>query len=166
MAWTAPRTWVTSETVTSTMMNTHVRDNLGQLWHELAYVEFTSGVLIAAGVLEASPTDIVSAGAITYSGFPILVEFEAPGFTPAGATTGALNLWEDSTDKGRLTASSVTNATVPTLRLSRRYTPASGSKTLKIRGWNTGGNNYTIPAGAGGVGTSMPGYIRVWERGA
>lgn len=31
MAWTAPRTWVTSETVTSTIMNTHVRDNLNWL---------------------------------------------------------------------------------------------------------------------------------------
>lgn len=28
MAWTAPRTWVTSETVTAALMNTHVRDNL------------------------------------------------------------------------------------------------------------------------------------------
>jgi microcystin-dependent protein len=28
MAWTDPRTWVTSETVTSTIMNAHVRDNL------------------------------------------------------------------------------------------------------------------------------------------
>lgn len=27
-AWTAPRTWVTSELVTSAIMNTHVRDNL------------------------------------------------------------------------------------------------------------------------------------------
>lgn len=27
MAWTAPRTWVTSEVVTSSIMNTHVRDN-------------------------------------------------------------------------------------------------------------------------------------------
>lgn len=30
MAWTAPRTWVTSEVVTAANMNTHVRDNL--LW--------------------------------------------------------------------------------------------------------------------------------------
>lgn len=27
MAWTAPRTWVTNEVVTSSIMNTHVRDN-------------------------------------------------------------------------------------------------------------------------------------------
>lgn len=31
-AWTAPRTWVTSEVVTSTIMNTHVRDNLLALY--------------------------------------------------------------------------------------------------------------------------------------
>mgnify|MGYP001592239233 CR=1 FL=1 len=28
MAWTAPRTWVTSELVTAAIMNTHIRDNL------------------------------------------------------------------------------------------------------------------------------------------
>lgn len=28
MAWTAPRTWVTGEVVTASLMNTHVRDNL------------------------------------------------------------------------------------------------------------------------------------------
>jgi hypothetical protein len=32
MAWTAPRTWATSELVTASMMNTHVRDNLSALW--------------------------------------------------------------------------------------------------------------------------------------
>jgi len=30
MAWTAPRTWVSSEVVTAALMNTHMRDNL--LW--------------------------------------------------------------------------------------------------------------------------------------
>ena len=28
MAWTAPRTWVTGEVVTASVMNVHVRDNL------------------------------------------------------------------------------------------------------------------------------------------
>lgn len=31
MAWTTPRTWVTSEVVTAAVMNTHVRDNLSAL---------------------------------------------------------------------------------------------------------------------------------------
>lgn len=28
MSWTAPRTWVTGETLTSTLLNTHLRDNM------------------------------------------------------------------------------------------------------------------------------------------
>jgi len=31
MSWSTPRTWVTDEVVTATMMNTHVRDNLNAL---------------------------------------------------------------------------------------------------------------------------------------
>lgn len=31
MAWTTPRTWVTSEVVTASIMNTHVRDNFNYL---------------------------------------------------------------------------------------------------------------------------------------
>ena len=32
MAWSTPRTWAASETVTATMMNQHVRDNLSYLY--------------------------------------------------------------------------------------------------------------------------------------
>ena len=42
MAWTAPRTWVTSETVTAAMMNTHVRDN---------FLETSAATAVAAGDL-------------------------------------------------------------------------------------------------------------------
>src|SRR5690554_5024964 len=31
MAWTTPRTWVASELVTATLLNTHLRDNLNAL---------------------------------------------------------------------------------------------------------------------------------------
>lgn len=31
-AWTTPRTWVSGELVTASMMNTHVRDNLNYLF--------------------------------------------------------------------------------------------------------------------------------------
>ena len=45
MAWTAPRTWTTNEVVTSSMMNTHVRDNF----------------------LETSPATASAAGDIVYA---------------------------------------------------------------------------------------------------
>ena len=45
MAWTAPRTWVTGETVTAALMNVHLRDNL----------------------LETSAAAVTTAGDITYA---------------------------------------------------------------------------------------------------
>ena len=42
MAWTAPRTWITSETVTAAMMNSHVRDN---------FLETSAATASAAGDL-------------------------------------------------------------------------------------------------------------------
>ena len=75
MAWTDPRTWVNAEVVTFTVMNTHVRDNLRELWHELNYTEFTASVSVTA-TTEATANTIVSSGAITYVAQPILIEFE------------------------------------------------------------------------------------------
>ena len=31
MAWTTPRTWVSNETLTAALLNTHLRDNLEEL---------------------------------------------------------------------------------------------------------------------------------------
>lgn len=50
MAWTAPRTWVTGETVTAALLNTHVRDNLkaiGDPW--TSYTPTFSGGISAIG---------------------------------------------------------------------------------------------------------------------
>ncbi len=47
MAWTAPRTWVTGETVTAALLNTHVRDNL--LVAAPAVLTTTGDVLYASG---------------------------------------------------------------------------------------------------------------------
>jgi hypothetical protein len=61
MAWTTPRTWVTSEVVTATIMNTHVRDNL----------EWLAGFGIGGtdfGSLAAQHTSISRVAVGTYSG--------------------------------------------------------------------------------------------------
>jgi hypothetical protein len=42
MSWTTPRTWVTGELVTASLLNTHVRDNL-------SYIISSSGLLSIAG---------------------------------------------------------------------------------------------------------------------
>ena len=43
MAWTAPRTWNAGETVTSTLMNLHIRDNLNYLKAEVDLMPFSRG---------------------------------------------------------------------------------------------------------------------------
>lgn len=40
MAWTTPRTWVAGETVTASVLNTHVRDNLTALRSSLSTVVY------------------------------------------------------------------------------------------------------------------------------
>ena len=42
MAWTTPRTWVSGELVTASMMNTHVRDNLLYLYGLSGAAKYTS----------------------------------------------------------------------------------------------------------------------------
>lgn len=44
MAWTTPRTWVTGELVTASLLNTHVRDNLNYT-KEIGYAKEVTGTL-------------------------------------------------------------------------------------------------------------------------
>jgi len=43
MAWITPRTWVASEVVSASTMNTHLRDNLDFLQHSPVWIEARSG---------------------------------------------------------------------------------------------------------------------------
>lgn len=45
MSWTAPRTWVTGETLTSTLMNTHLRDQLAYLKGEAGTPTLEDGII-------------------------------------------------------------------------------------------------------------------------
>jgi hypothetical protein len=162
MAWTTPATFATNESpLASTKLNTHIRDNMRELWHEVAYVEFTSTVSVSS-VAEASPTDVVSSGAITYVANPIIVEFFSPRFMHSAAS-GGVSLWDtDAINVGRLHESAATGATP--MFVSRRLTPSAGSHTYKVRMW---ASNAAGSAAAGaGVGSAfLPGYIRILQKG-
>jgi len=75
MAWTSPRTWVPQETVTSTMLNAHLRDNLNVLKTRIA----DDGTL-RPGPLFADATDHATSG----TGETDLVSWTMP----AGTVTG------------------------------------------------------------------------------
>jgi hypothetical protein len=163
MAWTPPADWANLEVVTNTKLNAQVRDNMRELWHRVAYVEATATVSNTTAT-EAAPLFVLSSGAVTYGGFPVMIEVFAPRMFGVGA-----NLFDDTTNLGRLTHAA---AGMSVLGWSaRRYlTPAAGSHTYRIGTWQTGGTSNGIDAGAGGVdgggvGLLMPAYIAVWEKG-
>lgn len=58
MAWSTPRTWNAGETVTSTIMNTHVRDQLNVLKTRLE----DSGKILGEDQLDAKFTDVSNSG--------------------------------------------------------------------------------------------------------
>jgi hypothetical protein len=169
MAWTDPPSYTNGQIITQTDLHVGLRDNMRELWHEKAYVEFTSTVTATVAVhTEASPLDVVSSGAITYAALPTIVEFFCADVSFGAGNSGpaGFSLW-DATDLGRIAGASTVNrdASGP-LHVYRRFTPTAASHTYKIRIWATAGTAYASAiAGASGAGVTMPGYIRVWQRG-
>jgi hypothetical protein len=158
MAWTDPVNFAEPQIVDETDLNL-MQDNIRESWHEVAYVEFTSDVS-ASTQNEAAPLDVVSAGAITYVANPIIVEFFTPFANIPGS--GGISLWDGATDLGRLWDNQAGSGPV---FAARRLTPTAASHTYKVRVWFTGGGTSVISAGAGGVGVTLPGYIRVMQKG-
>ena len=126
---------------------------------ELAYAEITANVSIGGTVI-----DVVSSGAITYSGAPIMIEFFAAEWeTPAvlGAFLLAY-LWDGSTDLGQLALiySPGSNTMGTPVYARRRLTPTAGSHTYRIRGYCSGGTGK-LQAASGAPSTYVPAFIRV-----
>lgn len=158
MGWTPPRDWTNGEIPSQTDFNTHVRDNLRETWHEVAYTEFTASVSSSSATL----IDVVSAGAVTYTGAPIFIEFFSP-YVLSQAGGGRVALVGDGVDLGNIVAGGADGSTGG----SRRLTPTAASHTYKIQICGTGGGGTsTATAGTGGVATNMPGFIRITARGA
>ncbi len=126
---------------------------------ELAYVEFTSNVTVSASSA-ASPTDVVSSGAITYAATRICIEFFAPIVEPSSGDFINLTLWDASTQLGDLTSVSLSSTRDVPVMVRRFLTPTAASHTYRIRAYRFT-NNGTIYGNAGTANTYMPGYIRV-----
>jgi hypothetical protein len=85
MAWTAPRTWVAGETVTATMMNAHVRDNLLVLKTSIA----NDGSLVAAHVELCEVSDKATSG----TGETTLHSFNIPANHMAANKAITISAW-------------------------------------------------------------------------
>lgn len=147
----------------------HIIDDGGvvsRVTAELAYTEFTGNVSITA-TTEATANTIVTASAVTFDGSTIaLIEFWARTVVLPAAAQATMDyyLYQDGASIGRLGTVRGADAAAGVEQhipyLVRRMTPASGARTYSIRAAvNTG--TGTIGAGAGGLGVSMPGFIRI-----
>lgn len=131
---------------------------------ELAYVERTTSVAIAA-TTEATATVVLTAPALTLDGATaILIEF----FTPeAPQNTTAQEMWfvlyGDGAAIGVLGHMKFPYAATPFFG-KRRITPAAGAHTYSVRAYRASagsGGSPAINAGAGGVGQLVASYLRI-----
>ncbi len=144
------------------MLSEQLRDNISYL-KDIAYVEFTADVTITSTV-EATPTDVVSAGAITFAATPIEISFFTSALETAAATSASVvvNLWDGATNLGRIgqiTTSAAAVSRAP-MNVVTRLTPTAGSHTYKITAYQANGNGL-VRGGTGGSGNYRPGYIRI-----
>jgi hypothetical protein len=128
------------------------------------YAQITSSVNISASS-DATANTVVTGSSVSYDGSTqILVEF----FTPyaISASSGQelrVNLFDGSTDLGRIGKLATSGAIGVAMSASRVLTPSAGSHTFSIRAHKSGGSDDTITAGAGGTATDVPAFMRITQ---
>lgn len=132
---------------------------------EYDYVEKTSNTTITATTDgNSNGTAIIDGNAVTYDGSTrILIEFWAIALEINEPNVGHINLYDGTTDLGRLILFGIgagTGTTDSTGYGARFLTPSAGSHTYHIRGWKSGGT-FTVGGGAGGASTLMPTWYRI-----
>lgn len=121
----------------------------------IAPVTFSAPITVS-GTVHSSPTDIVSSGAFTYDGTPIVITMYAPGAT-VGTTYLQSSLWDGSTELFSWfyqTAGSISHFGQIIV------TPSAGSHTYKWRAY-VDASTGQISAGNATAGNLANGYIRV-----
>lgn len=128
---------------------------------ELGYTQFTGAVSVTA-TSEATANTVVTASAISFDGnTPVMIEFFSPyNSNPSATVTMVIVLYEGASSIGLWSQLFCSGTEQVPLKLERRLTPASGSKTYSVRAYVASGTG-TVGAGAGGVGANMPGFIRI-----
>jgi uridine phosphorylase len=123
------------------------------------YVAYTGAVTIS-GANSAAANTIVTAAAFTADGTTLYaVEFYAPTISPFNTSAAVLlELWEASTSLGVIGYYGSMSKDAAYIRVY--VTPAAGSRTYSVRGWQSGGNG-SVTGGTGGGGLQVAGYIRV-----
>lgn len=118
MAWTTPRTWVTSELVTASIMNTHVRDNLSFLKSEVEALRAAKPIIFSIGRVGGG---VISTGVKGYAYVPAALT--VTGWTLFANTTGSMviDVWaEDYAASPPTVADTIAGTEKPTLSAAQK----------------------------------------------
>jgi hypothetical protein len=133
--------------------------------YEIAYVERTTDLTVTA-TTAATAQEIVSAGAISFDGTAVWIEFFSP-YVQAGADGFTLIvLYDGASELGRLGAVSGVEATADTVVVGspmcvrKRLTPTAASHTYKAHAYRLTANGL-VTGGAWGSDTNPAAYIRI-----
>lgn len=130
--------------------------------YEIGYTQITSTVNIT-DTAEGTGTALISPGALTFDGAPVMLEVFCYQLTGPTGSFVAITLFEGATQITRLAVVQGLTGLQEQLTITGRYrfTPSAGSHTYKICGF-VGSTTGTpsIVAGTGGVTTNNPSYVR------
>lgn len=129
---------------------------------QVAYAEVTTNQTTTQTV-QASATQILSSGAVTYDGSTaVWVEFFCGSVYHSVANNVVVfDLWQDTTDMTLTRGVSPLTNQGPHVLLRKKVTPASGSHTFTIRMWLAAAGTGNADAGSGSAGGDPPMYIRI-----
>jgi hypothetical protein len=133
--------------------------------YELDYVQITATVTITAAS-DATAASVIDGNAVTYDGSTrVKIEFAAIGCDIAGSNEMVFNLYDGSTDLGRIAAVGNPQAgqgDIPLAAAPVFLTPSAASHTYHIKAWRVvNSGTMRVYAGAGGTATSMPAWYRI-----
>jgi len=135
----------------------------GTIGFEIGYSQKTSATFITSSN-PASPTTIISPGAITFDGAPVLVTFYSPDIQTPALNGGATQvyLYEGSTAIARLTYLQTNSGTaiIASQTGEYRFTPTAGSHTYTIAGIANQTGSPFVDGGAGGSNGPSPCFVR------
>ena len=125
MAWTTPRTWAASETVTASMMNQHVRDNLITVGTRVWTYSYITNFPVASIIIGRAPEDgtVTAIYAYRAGGTSCSIDGEIDG---TDITSSAIATSDGSWVSGTVSAGSV----VAGDSIAAAITAVSGTPTV------------------------------------
>jgi len=129
---------------------------------EIGYTQITSPVNITS-TTEASGTTILSPGALTFDGNPVIVEFFADVTIPNGTNVSVrVCLFEGSTEITRLATIFLgSGQMIVPCSTKYRFTPSAGSHTYTVTAFaSSTSGTPAVGAGAGGTAGEPPAFVR------